>query len=92
MITKEILLNNGYKHYKQEVGYNNCDAFYQKTLNNVDGSPVKCINALYYVFNDSFEFELIEEHNGYWNRNLIYAINSDMKIEEIENILLTNSH
>lgn len=89
-ICEETLLFCNYKYFENEHPQH-CDRFYQKKLD-----EYKHINCYYYdKFKDNgaldydFEFELVEEvEDKYWRKNYIYSINKNMKLEEVERILL----
>lgn len=88
-MNKEELIKRGYKEYTPDKY---CDAFYQRNLSK---EPTKCINCMYYdIFNRdgslnyAYEFELIEEHDKFWSRKSVYAIDKSMTLDEIEDILL----
>lgn len=93
-MTEKVLLNSGYKYFKNET-HRNCDKFYQKSLNKED-EFTKFINVYYYdKFKDNealdydFEYELVEEKDHYWKKTYLYALDdTPYTIEEIENILL----
>jgi hypothetical protein len=104
MINEEVLLNNGYTEYKDigkrdsdfnSVFYNHCDKFYQKILNKKDTEPTSIINVYYYdKFTDdgaldyAYEFEWTLENKQYWEDKLIYCLDKNMTLEEVERMLL----
>lgn len=95
-MTEQVLLNSGYKYFKDEH-YKHCDRFYQKKLSGFDDEPTSFIAVYYYdKFKDNgaldydFEYELYEEKRNYVKTTYIYGLdkNYPYTIKEIENILL----
>lgn len=99
MINEETLLKNGYKECKQvdlnSLIYRHCDKFYTKVLSK-ENEPTSVINVYYYdkfkedgALDYDYEFEWVKESYLHWEKKLIYAIDKEIPLEEIENILLS---
>lgn len=95
-MTEKVLLNSGYKYFKDEHP-RSCDRYYQKKLAGFDDEPTKFIAIYYYdTFKDDgsldykYEYEYIEERNNYWYSTYIWGLDKDFPytIEEIERMLL----
>lgn len=100
MINEEVLLKNGYKEYDvpqntefDKVLYRNCDKFYQKILSK---EPVSTINVYYYdkfkkedgSLDYDYEFEWVRECYLRWEKKLIYGLDKEITLEEVERLLL----
>ena len=93
-MSEQVLLNSGYKDRGKLSAIKECDKFYQKVLNK---KPTKMINVYYYdtfkengALDYTFEYEYIEERQGYWYKTYIWGLDKDTPytIEEIESLLL----
>ena len=86
MITDDILLENGYIRYNDNLY--NAQALFQKKI--TDGKGIKYFIDIYkYTFkvNDyipDYEIRLVSETDNYAIDILIYATGNKMKIDEIE--------
>lgn len=99
-MTEQVLLNSGYKYFKDEH-YKHCDRFYQKKLSGFDDEPTSFIAVYYYdKFKDNgaldydFEFEYVKECKHYWKKTSLWAMDKDepYTIEEIEKILMGDDY
>ena len=89
-MTEKVLLNNGYKYFKDEHP-RSCDRFYNKKINDK-----KHFSVYYYdifkgeALDYDFEYELYEDKENYVKKTYIYSLDKDYPytIEEIENILV----
>lgn len=94
-VSEETLLKCGYKKFDIspfDDTHRYADKFYQKTFK---GELTRHINVYYYdKFKDNgaidyeYEFELVEEHNKYWTKKLMYGIDKDMLLEQVESKLI----
>ena len=86
MITDDILLENGYRKFNDNLY--NAQALFQKKI--TDGKGIKYFIDIYkYTFkvNDyipDYEIRLVSETDNYAIDILIYATGNKMKIDEIE--------
>lgn len=85
MINDEILLENGYKKYKDNLY--SADCLFQKRIRNEKGQTKYFINIHKYIHNDKnvYEVDLQFEKDKYTMNILLFAIDSTMTLEEIEN-------
>lgn len=87
MITDEILLENGYKEYRDDLY--NADKLFQKRIRDEKGRTKYFIDIYKYAFpfNDykpDYEIRLVTETEKYGLNILIYATKNEMTLEEIE--------
>lgn len=87
MITDEILLENGYKKYRDNLY--NADCLFQKRIRNEKGQTKYFIDIYKYTFkiNDykpDYEVRLETEKEKYALNILLYATKNEMTLEEIE--------
>lgn len=94
-MTEKVLLNSGYKYFKNEHP-RDCDRYYQKKIAGFDDEPTKFFAVYYYdkfgergELDYDFEYEYVEERNNYWYKTYLWSMNKDIPytIEEIEDIL-----
>lgn len=85
MMTEELLLKNGFKRFDIPA-FSNADRFYQKEI-----TDKKFLDVYYYdKFKDNgaldydFEFEIVEERDNCWCKKLIYGIDKNMTLEDIQ--------
>lgn len=86
MITDELLLENGYKKYRDN--YYSAKCLFQKRIENEKGQTKYFIDIYKYVLkhNDNvplYEVRLVTEKEKYWLNILLYAIDN-MTLDEIE--------
>ena len=83
MITDKLLLDNGYKKYKDNIG--NADCFFQKKFEDEKGIMYFLDFYKYECGNeDKYEVKLTTSQNKYDLEILMYSFDEEMTIEQIE--------
>lgn len=87
MIADEILLENGYKKYRDNFYYAEC--LFQKRIRNEKGQTKYFIDIYKYVskvndYEPNYEIRLSTEKEKYALNILLYATRNKMTLEEIE--------
>lgn len=84
MITDELLLENGYKEFQRPNIYKGMDRFFQKRFRNEKGQTKYFINFNECRSYKGYEVDLQFEKDKYMMNILLFGINENMTLEEIE--------
>lgn len=84
MITDELLLENGYKEYNTPSIKRGWDRFFQKRFRNEKGQTKYFINFNVCKSYKGYEVDLQFEKDKYTMNILLFAIDKDMTLREIE--------
>ena len=83
-MTKEVLLNNGYKEFEVPLTDQYANRFFQKKVKNKKGIKYYIDVYEYELFEKySYEFNLVCRANSFWVRTTLYAIDN-LTLGEIE--------
>ena len=83
-ITDELLLENGYKEYQSPNIYTGMNRFFQKRFRNEKGQTMYFINFYECKSYKGYEVDLQFEKERYIINMLIFGIDGNMTLEEIE--------
>ena len=85
MIMDKLLLENGYKEYQRPNLYKGMDKFYQKRFRDEKGRTKYFINFNECKSYKGYEVELHFEKDKYMMNILLFGIDENMTLQEIEN-------